>query len=387
MLIPRHLAKAMKRLARQYPVLTLTGPRQSGKTTLCRMVFPKKDYVSLEKPSHRSFAESDPVGFLAAYADGAVIDEVQRAPDLLSYIQGIVDERQRPGQFILTGSSQFPMMESVTQSLAGRTAILKLLPFSYAEAYAKQSPDLNDVLFRGFYPRIHDKRLDPTEAYAFYVETYLERDVRALLEIRNRSAFELFLRLCAGRTGQLLNLTALSNDVGVSAHTVKSWLSVLEASFLVYLLQPHHANFRKRLVKAPKLYFVDCGLACYLLGITDAAQLVSHPSRGALFETYVVGELLKACYNRVKRPNLFFFRDHTGHEVDVLIDRTTTVRPVEIKSSATLRSGLFQPLDFYASLNPDAEKGALVYAGEDEQRRTKADVFSFRSVDRLDVGR
>lgn len=386
MLIPRKLAVPMKRLAGQYPVLTLTGPRQSGKTTLCRMVFPKKAYVSLENPSHRTFAESDPRGFFAMYPDGAVIDEVQRVPDLLSYIQGIVDEQQRPGQFILTGSSQFEMMESVTQSLAGRTALLKLLPFSYDEIYSKNAPRLNDMLFSGFYPRIHDKSLNPTEAYAFYVETYLERDVRALLQIKDRSMFELFLRLCAGRTGQLLNMTSLSNDVGVSVHTIKSWLSVLEASFIICFLRPHHANFRKRLVKSSKLYFLDSGLVCYLLGITDAVQLASHPLRGGIFETYVVTELLKNSYNRVCRPNMYFFRDSAGHEVDVLVDRSSSVRPIEIKSSATVRSEMFKSLEFYRELNPDAEKGALVYAGEENQQRTRVDVLNFRTVSRLDVG-
>jgi len=361
MLVPRQLARPMKRLAGQYPVLTLTGPRQSGKTTLCRMVFPEKAYVSLENPTHRGFAESDPHGFFATYPDGAVIDEVQRVPDLLSYIQGIVDEQQRPGQFILTGSS-------------------------YDEIHAENLPLLDDMLFRGFYPRIHDQKLDPTEAYAFYVETYLERDVRGLLNIRDRSMFELFLRLCAGRTGQLLNMTPLSNDVGVSVHTIKSWLSVLEASFLIYFLRPHHANFRKRLVKSPKLYFLDSGLVCYLLGITDAAQLVSHPLRGAIFETYVVTEMLKNSYNRVRRPNIYFFRDNTGHELDVLIDRSSAVRPVEIKSSATARPELFKSLEFYSKLNPDAEKGALVYAGENNQQRTRAEVLNFRSIARLEVG-
>jgi predicted AAA+ superfamily ATPase len=350
------------------------------------MVFPDKAYVSLENPASRALADTDPQGFLASYPDGAIIDEVQRVPDLLSYIQGIVDERQRPGQFILTGSSQFEMMESVTQSLAGRTALLKLLPFSYDEVYAGKSPALDDMLFRGFYPRIHDQDLAPSEAYAFYVETYLERDVRTLLSIKERTGFEAFLRLCAGRTGQLLNMTSLSVDVGVGVHTIKAWLSVLEASFIVAFLRPHHANFRKRLVKSPKLYFLDTGLACYLLGITQAAQLTTHPLRGAIFESYVVAEMLKGAYNRVRRPNLSFFRDNSGNEVDALIDGPESVRPVEIKASATVRPELFKSLEFYGALNPAAARGALLYAGDERLRYPQADVIGFRSVGALDVG-
>ena len=387
MLINRIMGEQLKRLDLQYPIVTITGPRQSGKTTLCKMVFPERAYVSLENPDHRRLAESDPRGFFATYLESTIIDEIQRVPALFSYIQEIVDNRQSPGQFILTGSSQFELMESITQSLAGRTALLKLLPFSYDEAYPNSAPAINHMMFRGFFPRIHDKELNPYEAYAFYLETYIERDVRSLLNIKDHSTFELFIRLSAGRTGQILNMTSLSTEVGVSVHTIKSWLSVLETSFIVYIMQPHHANFRKRLVKSPKLYFMDTGLVCYLLGITNPVQLATHPLRGAIFETFVVTELLKQSFNRVRRPNIYFFRDNTGHEIDVLIDRGLTVQPVEIKSGATIRTDFFRGLEFYKALNPNAERGVLVYAGEGNQKLKFTDVLDFRSLTNLEVGR
>jgi len=377
------MAPQLSRLADQYPVVTVTGPRQSGKTTLCKMVFPDRAYVSLEDPDARSLASRDPRGFFATYPDGAVIDEVQRVPDLLSYIQGIVDTHQRPGQFILTGSAQFELLAGISQSLAGRTALLTLQPFTYDEAYGNDEPSLNDVLYRGLFPRVHDLDLDPVEAYAFYFQTYVERDVRQLLNIKDQSAFEHFVRLCAGQTGQLLNLSNLANDVGTSVPTAKSWLSVLEASYLVRLLRPHHANFGKRLRKTPKLYFVDTGLAAYLVGVKNAAQLTTHHLRGALVETFVVQELVKHQHNRVRQPDLYFFRDSTGNEVDVLLDHGENVCPVEIKSAATVRETMFRGLSFYRRLNPDTGRGTLVYGGDHDQTRTDFDVLSFRHLARL----
>ena len=387
MYIKRKLQSHLSRLAGQYPVVTVTGPRQSGKTTLCRRTFPKMAYVSLETPDVRAVAENDPRAFFQRWP-AAVIDEIQRVPDLLSYIQGIVDETDRPGRFILTGSAQLELMESVTQSLAGRTALLELLPFSYDEIHRRQAgdePTLNDLLYTGLFPRIHDKGLNPTEACAFYTETYIERDVRSILNIKDRSLFDTFLRLVAGQSGQLLNRTRLAGDVGVAVNTISSWLSVLETGFVVSFLRPHHANFRKRMTRSPKLYFVDTGLLCYLLGITEASQLASHPLRGAIFETFVVTELQKQACNRAVRPALSFFRSSDGHEVDVLKPHGRSIRPIEIKSAATIRDSLADELKWYARLNPDARAGTIIYGGEENFPRTGFDVLSFRAIEQMDA--
>ena len=387
MYVKRKLQSHLSRLAGQYPVVTVTGPRQSGKTTLCRRTFPKMAYVSLETPDVRAVAENDPRAFFERWPE-AVIDEIQRVPDLLSYIQGIVDETDRPGRFILTGSAQLELMESVTQSLAGRTALLELLPFSYDEIHHRQGgdePTLNDLLYTGLFPRIHDKGLNPTEACAFYTETYIQRDVRSILNIKDRSLFDTFLRLVAGQSGQLLNRTRLASDVGVAVNTISSWLSVLETGFVISFLRPHHANFRKRMTRSPKLYFVDTGLLCYLLGITEASQLASHPLRGAIFETFVVTELQKQACNRAARPALTFFRSSDGHEVDVLKAHGQSVWPIEIKSAATIRDRLADELKWYARLNPGARAGTIVYGGEESFPRTGFDILSFRAIERMDA--
>lgn len=365
-MIKRTVEQHLLRLAKQYPVITMTGPRQSGKTTLCRAAFPHKRYISLENFDSRRMAVKDPRRFLSDLPDGAVLDEIQRAPGLLSYIQGIVDERKKEGMFILTGSRQFELMDSVTQSLAGRTALVKLLPLSYAEVYGagKKRPDLNTVLFTGFYPRIFDKRLNPTEALAFYTATYIERDVRSLIQIQDLSRFEMFLKICAAQTGQILNLSHLSNECGIAVNTVKSWLSVLEASCIVFLLKPHHKNFKKRLIRSPKLYFVDVGLAAFLLDIQDEGHLKNHPLRGALFETFVVTEILKGRLNHVQTNNLYYFRDNVGNEVDVLLDLGSEVIPVEIKSGQTVADEFFKGLNYYRKLNPAAKRSWLVYGGD-----------------------
>ncbi|MFC1510269.1 ATP-binding protein, partial [Candidatus Omnitrophota bacterium] len=330
-MIKRAVENHLIRLAKQYPVVTVTGPRQSGKTTLCKSAFPDKKYVSLENLDHRRFANSDPQQFLQDFPDGAILDEIQRAPELLSYIQGIVDERDEVGMFILTGSHQFELMDSVNQSLAGRTAIIRLLPFSYGEIYKnkKKENGINQVLFKGFYPRIFDKKLNPTEALSFYVTTYIERDVRSIIQIKDLAKFELFLKVCATQTGQILNLSHLSNECGIAVNTAKQWLSVLEASFILFLLRPHHKNFRKRLTRAPKLYFIDVGLAAFLLDVQDEVHLKNHPLRGSLFETFIVSELLKMRFNSVQTNNLYYFRDNVGNEVDVIMDMGSSVIPME----------------------------------------------------------
>ena len=384
-MIAREIEPVLKRLAAEYPVVTVTGPRQSGKTTLCQMAFPDADYVSMEALDSRQLATDDPRGFLAQFKNLVILDEIQRAPSLLSYIQGIVDREDRPGMYILTGSAQFEMLDSVAQSLAGRTALLKLLPFSFQEVYRPGgSPDLEEMLFTGFYPRIHDRQLNPAEALSFYVETYIQRDVRALLQVRDMAQFERFVQLCAGRTGQLVNLSGLGNDCGVTHNTARAWLSVLEASYLVYLLKPHFANFNKRLIRAPKLYFCDVGLAAHLLGIEEARQLSTHPLRGALFETYVVGELLKQRFNRGQRSNLYFFRDNAGHEIDVLLDFGQQIFPVEIKAGRTIASDFFRNLAFYRKLNSDGTKGAgLVYGGLDRRVAHDTQVVGYPGVQEL----
>lgn len=371
-MIQRTIAPVLQRLAGQYPVVTVTGPRQSGKTTLCRAMFPDKPYVNLESPDVRRFALEDPRGFLATYPQGAVLDEIQRAPDLLSYIQPRVDDRQIPGEFILTGSQQFEVMEGVSQSLAGRTALLKLLPFSLAELAPEKMPaSLDRTILTGFYPRIHDKGLNPSEALANYFETYVERDIRRLVAVRDLSQFEKFVRMCAGRVGQLLNLQGLAADVGISHTTARSWLSLLEASYLVFVLQPWFTNSGKRLVKTPKLYFYDVGLAAWLLGLESESQVSRDPLRGNLFENLVILEVLKHRYNRGLRSNLFFYRDSKGNEVDLLLEFGSDLFPVEIKAGSTVAPDFFKGLKSFALLGKNQPwKSALVYGGSETQQRS-----------------
>lgn len=381
MILQRTIEPLIVRLARHYPVITLTGPRQTGKTTLAKTLFPNKPYVSMENLDTRRAAEKDPVGFLKKFPRGAVLDEVQRTPDILSYLQGIVDEKNKSGMFILTGSSQFHLLHTINQSLAGRTALVTLLPFSYREIYGAKHIDLNKVLYTGFYPRIFDKKQNPTQALSYYTTTYLERDVRNLITVKDLSQFELFLKLCAGRTGQVLNLSSLGNECGINHNTARSWISVLEASYIIFLLKPHHNNFNKRLIKSPKLYFLDVGLACSLLNISNASQLDAYPLRGALFETFVVGELLKARYNQGKTNNLYYYRDNIGNEVDVILDYGTYRVPMEIKSGATMRDEYLRSLAYYDRLNAQKIKTMmLVYGGTMSYREGKCLITSYSNV-------
>lgn len=366
-MITRLLTPFLQRLATEYPVLTLTGPRQSGKTTLCKNVFNQHDYVSLEDLSERSHALEDPRGFLARFKNGVILDEIQRAPNLTSYIQGIVDERQQPGEFILTGSQQFEVTNTVNQSLAGRTALLKLLPFAYSELYAhKQAPSLDHVIYQGFYPRIEDKKLNPTEALGFYLNTYVERDVRNLMHIKDLSLFERFLKICATQIGRLTNYSRLANDCGITQNTVKEWLSILEASYIIFQIQPHVENFRKRLTKSSKLYFYDVGLAAYLLGIADEHHVQTFPLRGELFENFIMTEFLKNRFNQVKNNNLYFFRDHVGNEVDLVLDYGAELITVEMKAGSTISSDYFKGLRTYQQLaGAKNTRRYLVYTGNE----------------------
>lgn len=378
----RILAPHLVRLAAQYPVITLTGPRQSGKTTLCQTAFPHHEYINLESISTREFANQDPVGFLSRLKNGVILDEIQRAPNLTSYIQPIVDQEDLPGRFILTGSQQFEITQTINQSLAGRTALLKLLPLSYSELYASHPPkNIGDMLYAGFYPRIFHKQLNPTEALSFYLSTYVERDIRSLLHIKDLSTFERFLKICATQIGQLVNYTAIANDCGIDQKTVKSWLSVLEASFIIFQVQPHFQNFRKRLTKSSKLYFYDVGLASYLLGIDNPAHVVTHPLKGLLFENFVISECIKNRFNHVKDNNIYFYRDHVGNEVDVILDYGNELYSIEIKSSETINADFFKGLDFYQSLAGNKNtKRFVIYGGKESYQTRNIKIFSYLDV-------
>jgi predicted AAA+ superfamily ATPase len=369
--VHRQLQAPARELFARYPVITITGPRQAGKTTMCREAFPEAAYANLEAPDRRRRAIEDPRGFLDSLGTPAIIDEIQRAPEIVSYIQERVDETGHNGQFILTGSQQLRVTAAVSQSLAGRTVILRLLPFSIHEALELRPNLDNDALIHaGFYPRIYDQDLDPVQALGDYFETYVERDVRQISEIRNLSSFRTFVRLCAGRVGQLLNLQSLGNDAGVSHTTAREWLSVLEASYLVFRLPPLHANVSKRLVKSPKLYFFDVGLSAYLLGIESAGQIFTHPLKGALFENLVVMEALKLRYNRGRRSNLFFYRDSNGNEVDLVCSFADQLVGVEIKAGATMTGDYFKGLERLSAALPQPLAGKmLVYGGDEEHLR------------------
>lgn len=381
-MIPRQISNKMILLSSQYPVVAITGPRQSGKTTLVRNIFQDKKYASLEDPDTREFAISDPRGFLSAYSGGAVLDEVQRTPDLFSYIQSHVDQLGKEGLFILTGSFHFGLMEGISQSLAGRTGLLTLLPFSFYELdQSDVSPDsLERLLYTGGYPRIYDKQLHPSEWYANYVTTYLERDVRVIKKITDLDQFQRFLKMCAGRCGQILNLTSLGNDCGITHNTAKAWISVLQAGYIVFLLQPHHKNFNKRLIKSPKLYFYDTGLLCYLLGINSDDDLLTHPFRGSIFESWAISELLKGRFNRGLRENLYFWRDNTGNEVDCIIEQGDRLLALEIKSGQTITSDFFKGLKYWSKISSFKEADThLVYAGDMNQKRKDSIVKGWKS--------
>ena len=371
------------RLAAGFPVLVLTGPRQSGKTTLARRLFAAKPYLSMEDPEQRALAEGDPRRFLDRLADGAVIDEAQRCPQLFSYLQGLVDERRRCGDFILTGSQQFALLSKISQSLAGRAGLVQLLPLTLAElaAAGKLPGKLDSIIWQGGYPALYDRQLSPRDWFPNYVATYLERDVRQLLEVRNLSLFQRFLKMCAARTAQLLNLSALAADCGISHVTARQWLTVLEASYVVRLLQPYQRNFGKRLVKTPKLYFLDCGLAAWLLGIDSATSIETHALRGALFETLVVGEFIKHRYNAGLSAELYFWRDSTGNEVDLVFEVDGHLQAVEIKSGMTFAADW---LDATRRWRTFAGAAALppwiIYGGDSSYDYADHRVFSWRTL-------
>ncbi|HOD80126.1 MAG: hypothetical protein BWX88_02611 [Planctomycetes bacterium ADurb.Bin126] len=372
--------------AKAFPSVTLTGPRQSGKSTLCRMVFPNHPHVNLESPDVRAFAATDTRRFLRQFADGAILDEVQRCPELLSYLQGIIDENPAPGRWILTGSHNLLLLDSVSQSLAGRTGVLHLLPLARGEVrrFEQYPHDVDEAILTGGYPRILDQQLAPAQWLASYVSTYLERDVRSVTRVGDLVAFQRFVELCAGRTGQLLNLSSLAADAGISQPTAKAWLSVLETGFIVFRLPPLHANLRKRLVKMPKLFFLDSGLACWLLGIRTPDQLRRHPLRGALFETWVASEILKHRTNQGERGGLFFYRDRHGLEADLVVNGGAQRVVVEVKAGHTTSEDMFTAArKVKAILDPSLPtRAVVVYAGADRQSRQDALLLPWDELDR-----
>lgn len=382
-MIPRHAKSALLEVSRAYPIAAITGPRQSGKTTLARQVFNKHPYVSLEDLDEQAHAQRDPRGFLARFPNGAVIDEAQRCPALFSYLQTIVDSMRKTGVFVLTGSQQFGLMSRITQSLAGRVGLVQLLPFGmYELAAAGRLPEeLERVLWTGLYPALYDRDVTATRWYADYVATYVERDVRQIASIQDLGLFQRFLKMCAARTGQILNLSSLANDIGVSHVTARAWLNVLEASYIVFTLQPHFRNFGKRLVKAPKLYFHDPGLACFLLGVENEEALRHHSLRGALFETLVVNEFVKVRFHQGMPSNVYYWRDNIGTEVDMIIDAGGKLTPVEIKAGQTFTAEYLAALQKWAQYAGE-ESGIphLVYAGRQSYDREGVGVHSWRDI-------
>lgn len=389
-MITRTLENKLRELAGYYPAIVVTGPRQSGKTTLCQMAYPDKPYVSLEALDIRDFAGSDPRGFLAEYAGGAIIDEIQHVPELLTYLQSDIDGRPDPGRFILTGSQHFGLSQSISQSLAGRCGILVLLPPSLEElrAFPSAPDDLIPLLWQGAYPRIYDRGIPARQWLADYTTTYVQRDVRQVINVGDLQTFSGFLKLCAGRTAQEINLSKLGNDAGVSHNTARAWLSVMETSYIIHRLPAWHTNIRKQVVKAPKLHFFDSGLVCYLLGIREPGQLLHHPLRGAIFESWVISEIYKECVHSGFQPSLFHYREARGPEVDLLIEHGEELESVEIKSGATTTKDFSKNLKRFS----DRMKGAgkkrpirshVVYGGDESQQRSDAQVISWRHIQRL----
>jgi len=383
MFISREIYNELIESCNSFPVVTITGPRQSGKTTLLKNVFPDKRYVSLEDPDTRQLALSDPRTFLNQSDTGLIIDEIQRAPELVSYIQDIVDNLQKPGYYILSGSQQFELSQTISQSLAGRTAILRLLPFSLNEIQVvSPNSTIEEILYKGFYPRVYNQPLvNPTRYYSSYLETYIERYLRQLINVKDLRQFELFVRLCAGRVGQVFVASNLANEVGVTVPTIQSWLSILEASYVVYLLQPFYANINKRLVKSPKLYFYDVGLAAFLSGINEPYQLFNSPLKGSLFENLVVLEMLKNKYNRFKPYQLYHYRDSNNNEVDLILDYSTHMDAIEIKSAQTFDKSFLKGLSYIRQLLPQKIRNTtLCYSGEMEQAIGDNKLVNYKNI-------
>lgn len=380
-MIQRTLEEKILQAAKGFPAIAIMGPRQSGKTTLAKKAFPHLPYFSLEDISLRAYAKKDPKGFLGSLEKGAILDEIQKVPELFSYLQEILDNSSKRGWFVLTGSEHFLLHEKISQSLAGRVAYKNLLPFSFQELSGRKknpkSPE--EWMVQGFYPSVHVETLASYDWLKSYINSYLERDVRSLKNVHDLSTFQSFLQICAGRTGQLVNLSSLSIELGVSYNTMRSWLSILETSFIIFFLKPHYKNFRKRLIKTPKLYFWDTGLASTLLNIRNTDQLNQHPLKGALFENLIIADLAKQAFHHGEDPSLYFWRDNTGHEVDLLWDKGSELIPIEIKSGKTIREDWTSTLDFWCKLSATPSNHSyVIHAGEDTQKRTETQFISWK---------
>ncbi|MHA4736788.1 ATP-binding protein [Dyadobacter sp. MSC1_007] len=381
--VNRRIEAAIRAQSDKYPVIAVTGPRQSGKTTLLRNLFPDYQYIPLENPDNQAFAMEDPLGFLAQNRGRIILDEVQQAPILFSYIQTIVDELQTMGLFVLSGSQNFHLMENITQSLAGRVALFKLLPFDFQEMKTGNllAENYGEACLNGFYPAIYDRQIDPTVFYANYIQTYVERDVTGLLNIRDLRQFRAFLALCAGRIGQLLNISSLANECGISQPTAKAWLSILESSYIIFQLQPYYQNFSKRIVKTPKLYFYDTGLLCHLLGIRDVATFNGNPLRGNIFENLMVSELYKRNEHEYLHRDYWFWRDSNGHEIDLLTQNGNLFDIFEIKSTQTIMREHFKGMDYFSEISEDiVGKKTLIYGGNSNQQRTHYQVLGWSNI-------
>lgn len=387
-MIQRKLSQQIIAAAEKMPIIAVTGPRQSGKSTLIQQCFPAHKYFNLEDLEMRDFALSDPKGFLKNIDSKAIIDEVQYAPDLLSYLQVITDREKIPGQFIISGSQNLLLMDEISQSLAGRVAIFNLLPFSLEEIQNTQYAlsDYEDYLFKGFYPRIYDLDLNPTQWLLDYIKTYVERDLRQILNVGDLGAFHQFLEICAGRIGQLVNFSEIGNSIGISYQTVNKWLSVLQTSFIIYTLRPYHQNFNKRIVKSPKLYFYDTGLACALLNLRNTEDLNRHFAKGALFENFVINEITKNYLNRNLTPRCYFWNVAGSNEIDLLLDQGGRLLPIEIKSGRTINPQFFKSLQYFQSLSGALpSESYLIYGGDEIQQRSVANVLSWKKIDQVPI--
>ncbi|PHQ78536.1 MAG: AAA family ATPase [Coxiella sp. (in: Bacteria)] len=373
--------------SRSYPIVTILGPRQSGKTTLAKLTFPGKAYVSLEAPDERQFAITDPRRFLERFAEGAILDEIQRTPELLSYLQTIVDEQNQNGRFVLTGSHQLELQQSITQSLAGRTGMLHLYPLSLSELKTISNQfSLDEQMMHGGYPRIYEHHITPLRFYRDYTQTYLERDLKQITQVKDLDQFQRFLYLCAARVGCLIDYTSLANELGISRHTIKHWISVLKASFIITTLPPYFENFGKQIIKSSKLYFTDVGLLCYLLGIQETIQLERHPLRGEIFENLVLLELIKNDVNRGIEPRLFFYRDSQQNEVDIIKPKGNDLIAIEIKSSQTFNKGFLKPMGKFKALAKNRKvQGVIIYSGQQEQMINDVQLLNYQHTKKIDA--